>query len=142
MSSDIKIASFMCWKWGYGSGDMAGTIRAQYPISIRPILVPCAGRVGSELVMRTIGRGADGVLIVGWYPGECDFETGNKFAWREVEYLNEVLDTIGFSNKRVKMAFCTSAEGQKFQRVTTEFDKEIRKLGKNPLKNKNSDKNE
>ncbi|MBA7505521.1 hypothetical protein ES706_04189 [subsurface metagenome] len=40
------------------------------------------------------------------------------------------------------MAFCTSAEGQKFQRVTTEFDKEIRKLGKNPLKNKNSDKNE
>ncbi|MCK4239038.1 MAG: hydrogenase iron-sulfur subunit [Candidatus Lokiarchaeota archaeon] len=44
---------------------MAGTIRAQYPTTIRAILVPCAGRVGSELIMRAIGQGADGILIVG-----------------------------------------------------------------------------
>jgi len=44
---------------------MAGTIRAQYPTTIRAILVPCTGRVGTELIMRTIGRGADGVLVVG-----------------------------------------------------------------------------
>ncbi|MBY9007846.1 MAG: hydrogenase iron-sulfur subunit [Candidatus Lokiarchaeota archaeon] len=44
---------------------MAGTIRAQYPPSIRTVLVPCTGRVGSDLVMRTLGRGADGVLVVG-----------------------------------------------------------------------------
>ena len=44
---------------------MAGTIRAQYPTSLRPILVPCTGRVGSDLVMRSFGRGADGVIIVG-----------------------------------------------------------------------------
>ena len=44
---------------------MAGTIRAQYPSSIRTVLVPCAGRVDPDLVMRSFGRGADGVLIVG-----------------------------------------------------------------------------
>jgi F420-non-reducing hydrogenase iron-sulfur subunit len=44
---------------------MAGTIRAQYPASIRTVLVPCTGRIGSDLVMRTFGRGADGVMIVG-----------------------------------------------------------------------------
>ena len=44
---------------------MAGTIRAQYPASIRTVLVPCTGRIGSDVVMRTFGRGADGVLIVG-----------------------------------------------------------------------------
>ena len=44
---------------------MAGTIRAQYPASIRAVLVPCAGRIGSGMVMRTFGRGADGVMIVG-----------------------------------------------------------------------------
>jgi F420-non-reducing hydrogenase iron-sulfur subunit len=44
---------------------MAGTIRAQYPDSIRVILVPCTGRVDSDLVMRTFGRGADGVMIIG-----------------------------------------------------------------------------
>jgi len=43
---------------------MAGTIRAQYPTSIRAILVPCTGRVGSDVIMRAFGRGADGVMVV------------------------------------------------------------------------------
>jgi len=142
MSSDIKIASFMCWKWGYGAGDMAGTIRAQYPTTIRAILVPCAGRVGSELIMRAIGQGADGILVVGWHPGECDYEIGNKLAYREVEYINQILNVIGLSDKRVKMEYCSSAEGQKFQQVAINYDKLIRNLGKNPLNKKSSDKNE
>ncbi len=44
---------------------MAGTIRAQYPYSIRIILIPCAGRVGSDVIMRAFGRGADAVLVNG-----------------------------------------------------------------------------
>jgi len=44
---------------------MAGTIRAQYPVSLRSVLVPCTGRVGADVVMRAFGKGADGVLIVG-----------------------------------------------------------------------------
>jgi len=44
---------------------MAGTIRAQYPDSLRTVLVPCTGRIGADVVMRAFGRGADGVLIVG-----------------------------------------------------------------------------
>ena len=44
---------------------MAGTIRAQYPQSLRTVLVPCTGRVGDNVVMRAFGRGADGVMIIG-----------------------------------------------------------------------------
>ena len=33
------------------------------------------------------------------------------------------------------MAFCSSAEGAKFQLIATEFDKLIRDLGPNPLSN-------
>jgi len=44
---------------------MAGTIRAQYPVSLRTVLVPCTGRVDPDAIMRAFGRGADGVLIVG-----------------------------------------------------------------------------
>jgi coenzyme F420-reducing hydrogenase delta subunit len=31
------------------------------------------------------------------------------------------------------MAYCSSAEGQKFQKVAIEFDKEIKSMGHNPL---------
>lgn len=133
---DIKIIAFLCWKWGYGSADMAGTIRAQYPSSIRTVLVPCAGRIGSDLVMRAFGRGADGVMIIGWYPKECDYETGNYFAYRLVEYLKEVLRTIGINEKRLYNGYCTAAEGQKFQIEATDFDKVIRDLGPSPIRAK------
>jgi len=63
-------------------------------------------------------------------------------AYREVEYINQVLKILGLSDKRVKMEYCSSAEGQKFQQVAINFDKLIRNLGKNPLNKKSSDKNE
>ncbi len=134
--NDIKILSFLCLKWGYGGADMAGTIRAQYPPSLRTVLVPCTGRVGSDLVMRSFGRGADGVLIVGWYPNECDFETGNYFAYRLTEYITEVLKAVGLEPERIRMEFCSSAEGSKFRETAIEFDKKIRELGPSPLRPK------
>lgn len=138
--NDIKIIVYACWKWGYGSADMAGTIRAQYPDSIRNVLVPCSGRVGCDLIMRAFGRGADGVVINAWYPGECDYETGNYYAFRQVEYVKEILKAVGMSPDRIKIIYCTAAEGQKFQIEAIDFDRTIRKLGPSPLRAKSTPK--
>ncbi len=40
-------------------------IRAQYPATIRPIRINCTGRVTPSLMMRAIGKGADGIMIAG-----------------------------------------------------------------------------
>lgn len=130
---DFKILAFLCMKWGYGAADMAGTIRAQYPTTIRPIRVNCTARVTPSLIMRSIGSGADGVLIVGWYPGECDYEIGNKVALKNVEYVQEILEVIGFNPERVFMEYCSSAEGDKFQKTAIITSERINKLGKSPL---------
>jgi coenzyme F420-reducing hydrogenase delta subunit len=36
----------------------------QYPATIKPIRVPCAGRVSPDLIIRALRR-ADAVLVVG-----------------------------------------------------------------------------
>ena len=130
----IKILAFMCWKWGYGAGDMAGTIRAQYPSTIRPIRINCTGRVTPSLMMRAIGKGADGVIVAGWYEGECDYETGNLVAARNVKYTREILKTTGVSPDRVQMFHCSAAEGQRFQEEVTRISEIIENLGSNPIK--------
>lgn len=131
---NIKILAFLCWKWGYGAGDMAGTIRAQYPATFRPVRINCTGRVTPSLIMRAIGRGADGVILAGWYRGECDYETGNLVAERNVKYVKEILKTTGVSPERVQMFNCSAAEGQKFQEEATRISKQIADLGSNPIK--------
>ncbi len=40
---------------------------------------------------------------------------------------------MGIEEERLMMTYCTAAEGQKFQREATEFDKLINKLGSSPF---------
>ena len=141
-NGDIKILAFLCWKWGYGAGDMAGTIRAQYPATLRPVRINCSGRVTPSLMMRAIGKGADGVAIGAWYEGECDYETGNLVAERNVKYTKEILKTVGLSPERIQMFHCSAAEGQKFQEEAIRISETIQNLGRNPLKDSISSKKE
>jgi F420-non-reducing hydrogenase iron-sulfur subunit len=134
INSEMKIITFMCWKWGYGAGDMAGTIRAQYPATIRPIRINCTGRVTPSLMMRAIGKGADGVIVAGWYEGECDYETGNLVAAQNVQYTKEILKAAGISPERIQMFHCSAAEGQRFQEEVTRISQVIEHLGSNPIK--------
>ena len=133
-NNDVKILAFLCWKWGYGAGDMAGIIRAQYPATLRPVRINCTGRVTPSLMMRAIGKGADGVVIGAWYRGECDYETGNLVAERNVQYVKEILKITGISPERVQMFHCSAAEGQKFQEEATRISELIKNLGNNPIK--------
>ena len=142
VKNDIKILAFLCWKWGYGGADMAGTIRAQYPATLRPVRINCSGRVTPSLMMRAIGKGADGIVIGAWYHGECDYETGNLVAERNVTYTKEILKTIGISPERIQMIHCSAAEGQKFQEEATRISETIQNLGSNPLKDSITSKKE
>jgi len=47
-----------------------------------------------------------------------------------------VVKTVGIDPKRLKMEFCSSAEGAKYREVAISFDEEIRKLGPNPIRKK------
>ena len=85
-------------------------------------------------MMRAIAKGADGIIVSGWYPGECDFETGNAVAERNVEYVKEILKVTGVSPERVQMFHCSAAEGQRFQNEVTRISNLIEDLGNNPLK--------
>jgi len=129
-----KIAAFLCNKWGYGALDMAGTIRAQYPPSFRTIRVPCTGRVSPDLMLRALRKGADAVAVIGWYEGECDFESGNLSAKRQVEMLQIILDAIGIEPDRVMMDNCSSAEGSKIAEIVRNYTAKIQQIGPSRLK--------
>lgn|GEM_PF-2879574 len=44
---------------------MAGTIRSQYPPSVRTVRVSCLGVVHPDFMLRALYKGADAVLLVG-----------------------------------------------------------------------------
>ena len=59
------IVAFCCNWCSYAGADLAGVSRIQYPPNGRIIRVMCSGMVHPNLVINTLTKGADGVLVCG-----------------------------------------------------------------------------
>lgn len=124
---------FACLKWGYGAADLAGVSRFKYTPSVKIIKVRCTGRVDVKHILYAIKSGADGVMVVGWRPDECQYKSGNFKAQTHVDLANRILDRRGFGNQRVNQYWLSSAEAEKLVKSVEDTLEKIRKIGPNPL---------
>ncbi len=111
-------------------------MRLTYPSNIRIVKVPCTGRVAIIHLMHAIEKGADGVLVAGCLEGDCKFQMGNLRARKRVEYVQQLLQSIGLEPDRVAMYNLSSAEGPRFAEIAREMTEKVRQLGPNPIKAK------
>jgi len=124
-----KIIGFLCNWCSYAAADLAGTSRIQYPSNIRSVRVMCSGRVDPELILRAFLSGADGVLVAGCHPGDCHYISGNFEAEKKIKMTKKLLQEADLNPERVRLEWCSSAEGDKFAQVITDFVDQLKKLG-------------
>jgi F420-non-reducing hydrogenase iron-sulfur subunit len=60
-----EIIAFCCHYCAYAAADLAGSMRLEYPASIKVIELPCTGKLDPVYVLKAIEDGADGVLVAG-----------------------------------------------------------------------------
>lgn len=124
-----RIVAFVC-KWcTYAGADLAGMSRLQYSPNVKTLMLPCSGRIDVTLVLRAFLQGADGVIVSGCHPGDCHYTAGNYRARRRWVLLRDLLDTLGFDLNRLKIAWISAAEGNKWAKTVQEFVDDITKLG-------------
>jgi len=129
-----KIVGFLCNWCTYAGADTAGTLRIQYPPSIRPIRVMCSGSVDSAYILRALLEGADGVFIGGCHPGDCHYVSGNYKARRRITVLKSILKTLGLDDDRVWIRWISASEGRRYADTISEMTSHLKKLGPNPVK--------
>jgi len=134
--TDFKpsILAFCCNWSSYAGADLAGVSRLQMPPNVHVIRVMCSASVKPEYVIKAIAQGIDGVLVLGCHIGDCHYLTGNHRTAKRIPLLKKILDEAGIDSGRVKLDWVSAAEGEKYQKVVTEFVEEIRRLGPNPLR--------
>ena len=135
-----KILAFCCHYCAYSSADLAGSMRIQYPPNVRIIRTPCTGRLETEYFLKALENGADGVLVAGCLEGGCHFIEGNLWAKRRVNYIREMLSEIGFEKERLRMVNVSAAMGRPLADIIIDMVETVRKLGPNPLRQKNAPK--
>lgn len=62
---DPEIVAFCCHYCAYAAADLAGSLRLEYPTSIKVIELPCSGKIDALYVLRAFEDGADGVMVAG-----------------------------------------------------------------------------
>ena len=133
MNYKYKIVMFACLKWGYGAADLAGVSRMKYTPSVKIIKLRCTGRIDIKHILYTIKSGADGVMVVGWRPNECQFKKGNFTAQKHVDFANRILESRGFGSQRVNMYWLSSAESEKLVKSVEDAYEKIQRAGPNPI---------
>ena len=129
-----EIIVFACHYCAYAAADLAGSMRLQYPSTIRMVKLPCTGKLEVIHLLRALEAGADGVYAAGCLEGECHYLKGNLWARKRVDYVKKLLAEVGLEPERVEMYNMSSAMGAEFARVATEFTERVKGLGPNPLR--------
>ncbi len=127
-----NIVAFLCNWCTYAGADLAGTSRIKYPPNVKVIRLMCSGRLNPLFIVNALQQGADGVLIGGCHPGDCHYAQGNFFTRRRFPLMKNILEHIGVDPRRVKLAWISASEGQKFAEVITEITRDVEEIG--PMK--------
>ncbi len=64
-NSNPEIVAFCCHYCAYAAADLAGSMRLDYPTSIKVFELPCSGKLDVLYVLRAFEDGADGVMVAG-----------------------------------------------------------------------------
>jgi F420-non-reducing hydrogenase iron-sulfur subunit len=89
----------------------------------------CTGRVDPALVADAFVNGADGVLVIGCYFGDCHYISGNYMAKHKLDMAREMLAYAGLNPVRLQFRNLSSAEGARFAQHNTEFVEQIKEIG-------------
>jgi coenzyme F420-reducing hydrogenase delta subunit len=60
-----EIVAFCCRHCAYAAADLAGSMRLDYPTSLKIIELPCTGKIDVLYVLRAFENGSDAVLVAG-----------------------------------------------------------------------------
>ena len=127
-----KIIAFCCNWCSYAGADLAGTSRLQYPPNVRIIRVMCSGMVHPNLVIESLTKGADGVIICGCHPGDCHYLEGNLRTEKRAEAIYLLLEDFGLEPERFRLEWVSASEGHRFAQVMTDTVEEIKMIGPSP----------
>jgi len=134
---DPRILVFTCNWCSYAGADLAGTSRLQYPPNARIVRTMCSGRIDPVFVLEALKDGADGVLVTGCHPGDCHYVKGNFRAEKRFHFLKMALKQLGVEEDRVRLAWVSAGEGEKFSLLIKDITEKVRELGPNPFKSSN-----
>lgn len=76
-----------------------------WPAGTEQVIVPCAGRLQPEHILRAFESGASIVSVVACQDDNCHYLEGSRRCVRRIEHLRAMLDEVGLGGERLLLFF-------------------------------------
>ncbi|MFA4916104.1 MAG: hydrogenase iron-sulfur subunit [Syntrophales bacterium] len=130
---EFKIILFLC-NWGpHAAYQTLQEQRADIPLEIKMIRIPCSGRISKALLFKPFEMGADGVILLGCNPGSCRYGTGTATAQENTTDTRQILELLGLGKERLQLGNFLPDEPDALLSFLKAFTTRIRQLGKSPI---------
>lgn len=133
MNEKPVILALCCHYCAFAAADLAGSMRLQYPATVRVLRFPCTGKIEVNYIMEAFESGVDALFVAGCLEGGCHFQEGNLRARRRVERAKKFMEEIGLEPERLEMFNLSSADGPRFAEIVTIMHERLEKLGPSPF---------
>jgi len=116
-----KIIVFTC-NWNAYSGlETAGKDHLAYPPNVYPLKVMCLGQLSPGILLKTLEKGAAGILLLGCPPGECHFQFGNRRAEEVYQEVKQLASLLGYHETQIRLDWVPIGGGNIFVKKILDF---------------------
>jgi coenzyme F420-reducing hydrogenase delta subunit len=103
-------------------------------LSVRAVMMPCSSKIEVPYILKILESGVDAVEIVACPEKSCKFLTGSLRAEKRVEYVHNLLRTIGYAPERVGISRKLAQKPNQLIEIAAARADAVRPFGANPMK--------
>ena len=112
MQDSTRIAVFVCANCARPGKEFTSSGRTrpvvpdfQLPGQVHQVIIPCAGRLQPEHVLKAFESGSQVVSVVACDEDNCHFAEGSRRCAIRVEYIRSLLNEIGLGEGRLLLSY-------------------------------------
>jgi coenzyme F420-reducing hydrogenase delta subunit len=93
------------------------------------VRINCSARMESELALKALAGGYDGVLVIGCEIGECHYRTGNHLALKRLTLARDVFALAGIYPERLGALWVSPFDQEGIAVSIEEYIRELSSIG-------------
>ncbi len=120
---------FACNWDGLSCVEAAAQSGLGYPPSVRMVRVSCLSRLPHGMMLKAFELGADGVMLLGCEPGNCQYDADAHMISHEYEKARMILNMLGLGEDRLTLCHLPRGDGSGFVKRVSDFAREVERMG-------------
>ncbi len=119
---------FACNWDGFSCVEAAAQSGLGYPPSVRMVRVSCLSRLPHGMMLKAFELGADGVMLLGCEPGNCQYDADAQMIAHEYEKARMILNMLGLGEDRLTLCHLPRGDGSGFVKRVGDFARDVERM--------------